>query len=103
MLQKYINSFVQKRNRAINDFEKNFYELLNNTFSVKKMEIIENVLKTKFFQQAIDQKIIRQQLKLNFNGTQKDYTNYDSYILKQKEVLMEKPIKSPWICHIRVE
>ena len=44
-LGKYINFNTQKRNQAVNDFEKDFYKLLNNAFSGKTME---NRLKTKF-------------------------------------------------------
>ena len=31
-LQKYINFDTQKRNQAVNDFEKDFHKLLNNAF-----------------------------------------------------------------------
>ena len=37
-LEKYINFCFQKRNRAKNGFEKDFYELLNNAFYGKTME-----------------------------------------------------------------
>ena len=32
MLEKYIHFKTQKRNQAVNDFEKDFYKLLNNAF-----------------------------------------------------------------------
>ena len=38
-LEKYINFNTQKRNKAINDFEKDFYKLLNNAFYGKTMEM----------------------------------------------------------------
>ena len=31
-LEKYINFNTQKRNQAVNDFEKHFYKLLHNAF-----------------------------------------------------------------------
>ena len=31
-LEKYMNFNTQKRNQAVNDFEKDFYKLLNNAF-----------------------------------------------------------------------
>ena len=37
-LEKYINFNTQKRNQAVNDFEKDFYKLLNNAFYGKTME-----------------------------------------------------------------
>ena len=36
-LEKYISFNTQKRNRAKNDFEKDFYKLLNNAFYGKNM------------------------------------------------------------------
>ena len=38
-----------------------------------------------------DEDFIKQQSKLNFNGTHKSYTNYNSYAFKPKEVFLEKP------------
>ena len=47
-LEKYININTQKRNQAVNDFEKDFFNLLNNAFYGKTMENIRNGLKIKF-------------------------------------------------------
>ena len=41
-LEKYINFNNQKRNQAVNDFEKDFYKLLSNAFYVKTMENVRN-------------------------------------------------------------
>ena len=35
-LEKYINFNTQKRNQAVNDFEKDFYKLLNNVRYLQK-------------------------------------------------------------------
>ena len=91
-LEKYINFNTQKRNKAVNDFEKDFYKLLNNAFYGKTMENVRNRLKIKFVKKNNYREIIKQQSKLTFNGIHKSYENCDSYTFKQNEVLMDKPI-----------
>ena len=91
-LEKYINFNTQKRNKAKNEFEKDFYKSLNNAFYGKTMEIVRNRLKLEFIKKDEYKKIITQQSKLTFNGIHKSYENCDSYTFKQNEVLMEKPI-----------
>ena len=91
-LEKYISFNTQKRNQAVNDFEKDFYKLLNNAFYGKTMENVRNRLKIKFIKKDDYREIIKQQSKLTFNGIHKSYENCDSYTFKQNEVLMDKPI-----------
>ena len=91
-LERYINFNTQKRNQAVNDFEKDFYKLLNNAFYGKTMENVRNRLKIKFIKKDDYSEIIKQQSKLTFNGIHKSYDNCDSYTHKQNEVLMDKPI-----------
>ena len=91
-LEKYINFNTQKRNQAVNDFERDFYKLLNNAFYGKTMENVRNRLKIKFVKKDDYREIIKQQSKLTFNGIHKSYENCDSYTFKQNEVLMDKPI-----------
>ena len=91
-LEKFINFNTQKRNQAVNDFEKGFYIILNNAFFGKTMENVRVRLKKKFVKKDDHREIIKQQSKLTFNGIQKSYENCDSYTFKQKEVLMDKPI-----------
>ena len=91
-LEKYISFNTQKRNKAKNDFEKDFYKLLNNAFYGKTMENVRNRLKMKFIKKDDHKEIIKQQSKLTFNGIHKSYENCDSYTFKQNEVLMDKPI-----------
>ena len=91
-LEKYINFNTQKRNKAKNDFEKDFYKLLNNAFYGKTMENVRNRLQIKFIKNDDHKEIIKQQSKLTFNGIHKSYDNCDSYTFKQNEVLMDKPI-----------
>ena len=91
-LEKYISFNTQKRDKAKNDFEKDFYKLLNNAFYGKTMENVRNRLKIKFIKKDGHKEIIKQQSKLTFNGIHKSYENCDSYTFKQNEVLMDKPI-----------
>ena len=91
-VEKYIIFNTQKRNKAKNDFEKDFYKLLNNAFYGKTMENVRNRLKIKFFKKDEYREIIKQQSKLTFNGIHKSYENCYSYTVRQNEVLMDKPL-----------
>ena len=91
-LEKYIKLNTQKRNQAVNDFEKGFYKLLNNAFYGKTTENVRNRLELKFIKKDNYRKIREYQSKLTFNGIHKSYENCDNYTIKQNEVLMDKPI-----------
>ena len=62
-LDKYINFNTQKRNQAVNDFEKDFYKILNNAFYGKTMENVRNRLKIKFIKKDDHREIIKHQSK----------------------------------------
>ena len=91
-LEKYINFNTQKRNKAKNDFEKDFHKLLNNAFYGKRMKNVRNRSGLKFFKKDEYKKIPKYQSKLTFNGIHKSYENRDSYVFRKNEVLMDKPI-----------
>ena len=75
-LERSISFNTQKRNKAKNDFEKDFYKLLNNAFYGKTMEIVRNRIKVEFVKKDDTDKNIKQQSKLPFNGIHKSYESY---------------------------
>ena len=91
-LEKYISFITQKRNRAKNDFEKDFFKLLVNAAFGKFLEIVGKSLELELIKKDDIKNIIKQQSKLTFNGIHKSYENCDSYTFKKNEVLMDEPI-----------
>ena len=91
-MEKFINFNTQKRNQAVNDFEKDFHNLVNNAFYRKAMENVRNRCTIEFIKKDDTDRIIKQQSNLSFNGIHESYTNYDSYTFRQNEILMDKPI-----------
>ena len=91
-LEKYIDFNTQERNDAKNEFEKDFYKLLNNAFYGETMENVRNRLEIKPIKKDNYREIIKQQSKITFNGLHKSYESCDDFTFKQNEVLMDKPI-----------
>ena len=64
-LEKYISPNGQNRNRAKNDFENDFYNLLKNSiYGGKTMEMFRNRVKTEFIKEDGIENIVRHQPKL---------------------------------------
>ena len=83
-LESYISFNTQKRNKAKNDFERDFFKLLVNAAFGKFLENVRNRLDLELLKKDNIKKIINQQSKLTFNGIQKSYENYYSYTFKKK-------------------
>ena len=92
LLKRYISFITQKRSKAKNYFEKDFYKILNIEFYGKTKKNLRNRIKVEFIRKIDTDKITKHQSKLTFNGVHKSYENCDSYTFKQNEVLMNKPI-----------
>ena len=91
-LESYISFNTQKRNRAKKNFEKDFFELLNNAAFGKFLENVRNRLGLELIKKGDIKKIIKHQSKLTFNGIQKSYENYYSFTYKKNEIVMDKAI-----------
>ena len=91
-LEKYISFNTQKRNRAKNDFGKDFFKLLVNAAFGKFLENVRNRLGLELIKKGDIKKIVKQQSKLTFNGIQKSYGNYYSFTYKKNKIVMDKAI-----------
>ena len=92
LLEKYFSFNTQKRHKAKNDFEKEFFKLLVNAAFGKFLENVRNRLEIEIIETHDYQKIIKQQSKLTFNGIHKPYENCDSYSFKRNQVVLDKAI-----------
>ena len=91
-LEGYISFNTQKRNKAKNDFEEDFFKMLVNAAFGKFLENVRNRLGLDLIKKGDIKKIFKQQSKLTFNGIQKSYENYYSFTFKKNEVVMDKAI-----------
>ena len=91
-LERYISFNTQKRNKAKNDFEKDFFKLLVNAAFGNFLENVRNRLDLELIKKDNIKKIINQQSKLTFNGIQKSYKTIIVTHSKKNEVVMDKAI-----------
>ena len=81
-LEGYISFNTKKRNKAKDDFKKEF-KLLNNAAFGKFLENVRNHLGLELIKKGDIKKIIKQQSKLTFKGIQKSNENYYSFTFKK--------------------
>ena len=91
-LERYISFNTQKGNKAKNDFEKDFSEILVNAAFGEILEDVHNRLRVEIFKKDDIKKFFKQQSKLTFNGIHQSNENCDSYTFKQNGVKMDKPL-----------
>ena len=91
-MEVYISFNTQKRNKAENGFEKDFFKFLVNSAFGKFLENVRNRLNLELNKKGEIKKIINQQSKLTFNGIQKTYENYYSFTYKKNEIVMDKAL-----------
>ena len=60
-LQKYTTLITPKRNQAVNNFEKDFYEILNNVFYGKTLEKVGKQTRKETIRKDDNEKPIKQQ------------------------------------------
>ena len=72
-LEKYVRFNTRKPKRAKNDFENDFYKILNSSLYGKTMESVRNRIKVELIRKDDTDKIIKQQSKLTSIGIQKSY------------------------------
>ena len=74
-LEKCIPFNTQKRNQAVNHFEKDHYKLLNNAFYAKSMENFLKRCEKDFINKDDTVKFIKHQSKLTFSGVHKSFSD----------------------------
>ena len=90
-LEKIIK-FNSQKNKAKKEFEKDFYKLLNKPFCGKTMENARNPLGLNLFRKDDTKNVIKQQSNITFIRIHRSYGNCDSYLFRNNEVLIHKPI-----------
>ena len=84
--------YYTKNNKDENDFWKDFYKLLNNSFRGKTMENVRKRVKIDSAKKDDNEKIVKQHPKLTISRIHKCFTIHDSYTFKHNEVRTDKPI-----------
>ena len=91
-LEKYINHNTQKRTKAITNFEKDLYKLMNNAFFGKTVENVRDRTNLEFIPHTNIDQIIKRQSKLSFKGIVNHYSEFSVYKFDKEKTVFDKPI-----------
>ena len=91
-LKKYIDLNTQKRAKANTKFEQDFLKTMNLAIYGKFIENIRNRVNIEFIDKNNVEKIVKIQSKLTFNGIHKSFDTFDSFLMKKREIVFDKPI-----------
>ena len=100
-MENYISFNKRKRNRAKNDFARDFFKLLVNAAFGKFLENVRNRLELELIKKDDIKKVIKRQSRLTFNGIQRSYENCDSYTLKKRSSYGKSYIW--WFCYFTIK
>jgi hypothetical protein len=88
-LEPYISANTEKRKKAKNEFEKDFFKLMNNSVFGKTMENIKNRIDLKLTTDT--NKAIKRFSQLHFRGS-KFYDGLYMIEMYKKEIVYNKPL-----------
>lgn len=90
-MEPYIMDNTRFRAKAKNDFEKDFYKLMNNAVFGKTMENVKNRIET-VFTDTDDATIKKMVQKPTYTGFFDKIKNTAMFVMEQRQVLLNKPI-----------
>ena len=91
-LEKDINHNTQKRTKAKANFEKDHYNLLNNSFFGKTMENVRERVSLEIIPHINIDQIIKRQSKLSFKGISIPFNDFSLYRFIKEKTVFDKRI-----------
>ena len=91
-LAKYFKKNTEQRKKAISEFEKHFYKLMNNSFYGKTIENIRKRLNLDLIDKTDIHRIPDRQSKLSFDDKIAEYEKFNLYSFNKETIKFTKPI-----------
>ena len=91
-LAKYIKYNTEQRKEAKTEFEKHSYELMNNSFYGKTIEIIRKRLNLDLIDKSDIHRILNRQSKLSFDDKIAEYKKFNLFSFNKETIKFTKPI-----------